>query len=61
MANIARPKCPTCGVKMISVNARIGNGAGDTKPTHLRTQKRVGWICSNCEFIERTVPAFSEM
>jgi len=61
MANTHRPKCPNCGVKVIGVNARIKTSKDDNRPTSARTQRRVGWICGNCMFIERTVPAFSEM
>ena len=61
MVGTPRSKCPECGRKTISVSARIGNGIDDERPTSRKPHRRVGWICTNCLYMERTVPEFSEM
>tara|TARA_Y100000401_G_C8259597_1_gene192580 strand:+ start:384 stop:575 length:192 start_codon:yes stop_codon:yes gene_type:complete len=58
MAGTRRPKCPECGMKTISITARIGNGPDDDRPTSRKSNRRVGWICPNCPYMERTAPSF---
>ncbi len=45
-------------MKTISITARIGNGPDEDRARSRKYNRRVGWICPNWRYMERTVPSF---
>ena len=54
MPGVYRPYCKKCGIKMISVAARLGNGPDDDRPTSKKSYRHVGWMCKTCSEMRRS-------